>query len=243
MTELMRISEGYDLLPAQDFLRADEPGPMFEKEPDALTGTGVRRDLAELDALVEDMLKRHDRPSTKIDLELAVPLHRILSIDRRLGSDRRFWAWLGLVKYPKLVARRWKPAPHSDGSAPVRNSDRYSGGHVRQTFARLWWAVELTVDEGGAYDLSERFLNLSGFQDAYENFFGRAFCQYRPALKAFIEGVGHCPEDDIKNAAKEFGYAMAGRVLEVMSESEIREELALILRDMRIVDKGERASQ
>ena len=240
MNELQRIREGYSLQPRDDFLSADKPRSCFENLSEALENIGRSANLDELDELVNRTLERRVDSSTEFDRMLAVDLHRILAIDRRIGADVRFWAWLGLVRYPHFVAARWEAKVTREGSdVRVRSSERFAGGAVRQTFARLWWAAELTVDDAGDYGLTETLLQMRGFQDTYEAVFGRAFCQYRPALKAFVRNVGDYPEHVIRDVAREFGFAMSSRVLEVLSEAEIEAELSRILTDMGIAINGQ----
>ena len=240
MTELCRIRDGYSLVPDSEFLASEAPESWFSKQLEAMEVLGRSAGLEQLDSHVEQALSSCGRYTTELDRNLAIELHKLLGIDRRVGSDSRFWAWMGLVKYPRFVAFRWEPKIKCDElGVRIRSAERFSGGAVRQTFARLWWAVELTVSEEDGYQLSRELLALKGFQDAYEGIFGRAFCQYRPALKAFIQVVGSRPEKVIRAAAREFGFAMSGRVLEVMSEDEIRDELSLILDDLEAsTDQG-----
>lgn len=239
MNELHRIRDGYPLEPSDQFLGADEPGPWFKDQSDALEAIGRTANLDQLDELIARALAGRVASPTELDRILAVELHRILEIDRRIGADNRFWAWLGLVRYPHFVAARWEPKVTRSGSdVLVRSSERFCGGPVRQTFARLWWAAELTVDEAGNYELTNTLLGLKGFQDAYEAIFGRALCQYRPALKAFIAVVGDQSEAIIRNVAREFGYAMSAKVLETLSEHEIEMELNAILESMVASDES-----
>lgn len=233
MSELHRIRDGYALETSEEFLAADEPGPMFTDKPNAMEGTGHAADLDQLDEIIRNVIESTEPYSTQVDRKLTAALHSTLGIDRRLGSDVRFWAWMGLVRYPQLVAWRWAPgAPREPDGIALRSRERFCGSHVRQCFSRLWWAAELTVDDEGDYSLTETLLALSGFQDAYEAFFGRAFCQYRPALKAFVETVGDRQEGVIREAARQFGYVMSSRVLETLSEEEIARELLAILREL-----------
>lgn len=233
MSELQKIHDGYALDPSEEFLSSDAPEPMFMDQPNAIESINHEADLEKLDEIMKQLMESTDRYSTLIDRELAPILHSILGIDRRIGSDVRFWAWMGLVRFPGVVAWRWSPgAPREADGVALRSKERFCGSHVRQCFARLWWAAELTMDDSGGYSLTETLLELKGFQDAYESFFGRAFCHYRPALKAFIETVGERKEQVIRNTAREFGYVMSGRLLESLSEAEIRQELETIIHDL-----------
>lgn len=217
MITLSRIKNHVDLSLSEPFLMAEAPRDdiHFNNERDSET---VRADIDvnALDALVAQTMAEHDRFATSMDAAMAVGLHQLLPITRREAADNRMWAWLGLIRYPEFVGWRWKP-----GKTGLRSAERFCGGSVRQTFARLWWASELTIDEDGDYALTEKLLNLGGFQDVYEAIFGRAFCQHRPALKAFTDILGELPEKTIRDSAKEFGYLLTTMVLEDMNEEDI----------------------
>lgn len=233
MVELKRIRDDHEVRLSDSFLSSQAPHPIFGEDSDALEEIGVVRDLSDLDRLIQELMENHSREDTAIDRELAISLHEMLSIDRRVAFDKRFWGWLGLQRYPEFVAWRWGlGSPRQEDGVRVRSKDRFFGGHVRQAFARLWWAVELTVGNERDYDLTKRLLSLNGFQDAYETFFGRAFCQYRPALKSFIEVVGDKPEPIIRGVAREFGFAISSKLLEALEEERIKSELTRILDDV-----------
>ncbi len=216
MADLRRIEDGVAFTAiGDDVLSAEDPRSLVsisESDTEVVRGD---IDLDGLDELVVETLSRFERFDTTMDRHFAVPLHQVLPLSRRQAADRNLWAWLGLVRYPQLVAHRWKP------SGNLRSAERFVGNRVRQTFARLWWASELTVGEGGDYGLTHRMLKLSGFQDVYEALFGRAFSQYRPALSAFVLAVGHRPEAVVRETAKELGYLLTTVVLEALDESQL----------------------
>ena len=167
-----------------------------------------------------------------MDAELVISLHKALPISRRQAADIRMWAWLGIVEFPYFVAHRWKPATGGE-RAGQRSSERFAGSSVRQTLARLWWAAELTQDEQGHYELTEKLVGLNGFQDIYEAIFGRAFCQYQPALEAFINVVGSESEKTVRDSSKEFGYVLTTLALESMSRLQIEELLTEIVNQVK----------
>lgn len=217
MSELCRIRSVPPLHLSEDFLSLDDPRDA-PPESGTLQTDVIRNDLdfGRLDETISTIM-RGKRYSAASDSELVTVLHAALPLTRREASDRMLWAWLGVVRYPHFVAWRWAPGKITG----LRSAERFSGGSVRQTFARLWWAAELTRD-GGDYGLTMKMFDLGGIQDIYEAVFGRAFCQYRPALKAFVEVLGQEPQDIIRETAKEFGYVLTTLVLEALDEDSIR---------------------
>lgn len=228
MSKLRRIKTHVNLAPSEDMLTLDDPRGLQEIDEESDCEI-LREDIEteNLDRLVQRTMEQHPRYAASMDSSMAVEVHRLLPLSRREASDRHLWAWLGWVRYPDFVAWRWKP--RSNG---LRSPDRFVGNRVRQAFARLWWAAELTVAGDGNYELTERLLGLPGFQDVYEGIFGRAFCQYPPAIRAFIDVVGTAPEAIIRQTAKEFSYLLTTLVLESLSESELREILRHLVADV-----------
>lgn len=225
MGRFYRVRDDIDVPLSADFLAASVPsglGPILGE--DHLEVVRENADLSGLDTLIENVMESHDRYDTAMDRAMTVDLHRALGITRREAGDKRMWAWLGTVHAPDFVAWRWKPG----GQTGQRNRDRFCGGRIRQTFARLWWAAELTR-EGDDYALTRRLLQLPGFQDIYEAVFGREFGNYRPALAAFVHELGNENESVIRQCAVELGYALTTVVLETLSY----EQTSTLIRDLR----------
>lgn len=218
MTSARRICDAVEISLNDEFLVADSPsvlGPrLCEAEMEECFG-GL--DLSGFDQLIQKIMMERGRYDPGIDIIMAVDLHKSLPLTRRQASDRRFWDWLGIVHAPDFVAWRWRPS----GDSAKRNRARFCGDRVRQAFARLWWAVELTKD-GDDYTLTEKLLNLGGFQDIYEAIFGRAFGGYRPAIATFIEVIGNKREAFIRSFSRELGYALTTSVLETMDEAQLQ---------------------
>jgi hypothetical protein len=228
MSELQRIRDDYDLDIGGEFLSADTPSEYTEQFPETcreLFAPGL--DTTALDALVTSAMSHHERYSTGMDMAMAISLHRALPLSRRQASDKGFWSWLGVVHSPDLVAWRWAPNVNTG----LRSKERFSGSPVRQAFARLWWAAELTRD-GDDYTLTAELLNLPGFQDTYEAIFGRSFAYYRPAMGAFISVVDGKSEKQIRKLAKELGYALTTTVLETTAEPELKLLMIVILKNI-----------
>ena len=174
-----------------------------------------------LEDLVKKMMTEFEPGDTAMDRAMAVELHRCLPIPRRLAAERRVWHYLGLVRFPEFVCHRWPLKAGKDG-VPRRPAERFLGDRVRNTFARLWWLAELTIDEENGYQLTDELLQSSGFQDKYEAFFGRAFCGYRPALEAFINVTRNQSESVVRETAKGFGRVLTTLVLESQSTDDLQ---------------------
>lgn len=217
MNELKRIRDTVEIGLSDDFLAADDPSGMITFD-EAVHYEVVHPvvDMTAIDDLVAQMIKEHAKYDTAMDSAMVVEFHKRLTLTRRQASDRRIWAWLGIVKYPHYVAWRWKPS----STTHQRSATRFIGDRVRQTFSRMWWAAELTRD-GNDYSLTDILLALSGFQDIYEAVFGRAFGSDRRALKTFIETAGKKKEDFVREYAKELGYALSTSVLETLNDSDM----------------------
>jgi hypothetical protein len=76
------------------------------------------------------------------DPQIAMALHRRLEIRRGVATDARMWAWLAARHAPGLLRRRWSTGTR----APNRN--RFVGSLTENGLARLWWAAELTREQG-----------------------------------------------------------------------------------------------
>ena len=225
MTELRRLKDHIDLKPGGEFLRTDNPRPFTLAEQSHTEVVRSDIDIGAIDDFITDLMERF-KPgdAAEIDQAFTIHFHRLLPVSRREAADKRMWAWLGMVKYPQFVAMRWGPAPSG-----FRSAERFNGGSARQAFSRLWWAAELTRDDDGSYEFTEEYLSLPGFQDINEAVQGRAFCQYRPALKAFIDVVGNEKEKVIRQVAKDWSYLLTTLVLEGMDEVQLKESLQEIV--------------
>ena len=217
MINLMKIKDTVEISLPDEFLIADNPLSLgIYNSPTYIEKMPVPVDFSVLDGIINDAISKYKRYDTAMDACMAREFHRALPIPRRYASDSRFWAWLGILKYPDFVAWRWAPSAKTG----LRTTSRFYGDRVRQTFSRLWWAAELTRS-GDDYTLTKALFDLPGFQDIYEAVFGRAFGNYQPALIAFVEVVGRKSEKYIRDFAKELGYVLTTSVLETMSKKEL----------------------
>ena len=171
--------------------------------------------LNDFDSMMDDLGVRILKPP-QLDGMMAVKLHKALPISRRQAADPNMWAWLGVLYAPDLVALRWPPKDEDS----LRTANRFMGDRVRQTYARLWWAAELSrvlTD----YTLTEKLLSLSMFQQVNEDLFGRAFSQSRQTLEQFVRHIDGLKESQIRKFAVELTVVFSTRPPECMSDQEL----------------------
>ena len=227
MSDLSRFETSASLQVPEAALASAEPADWLRQHHVPVFGAEVLQPPRSLDAmsdLVKQTMASFAPFDAKADAAMAIPLHQALRLTRREAADARLWGWLGIAMYPEYVAHRWAPSSRSG----LRSSERFGGDRVRQTFARLWWAAELTVGGDDDYSLTQRLFALPGFQDVYEGAFGRMFCGYRPAMAAFVDSVASKPEKVVRETVKQFGNLLSTVVLESMEEPEI----AFLLTDL-----------
>ncbi|MDH5630398.1 MAG: DUF6339 family protein [Gammaproteobacteria bacterium] len=218
MTNTMRIVDNVEITLSEEFLTSDTPSdlgsPLYNSAMEECFG-GIA--LTQFDELINKTMNSFKRYDASMDINMTVDLHKSLPLTRRQASDMRFWSWLGVIHVPDFVAWRWKPA----GTPAKRSKVRFCGtDRVRQTFARLWWAAELTRKEND-YTITAELLNHPGFQNNYEAIFGRAFGSYFPAMEAFVNIIKDKKERFIEILAIELGYALTTNVLESMDKNDL----------------------
>ena len=216
MSDLKRFSSKPRL--SQAFLNSKSPDPEAEFEVEDMD-TKLPIDLMNIRGVLNEAMNKVKDGGTRLDVHTAIELHRALPLTRSEAADMHMWWWIAAGYAPDYVASRFYN--NKNGEVKI---DRYLGSRVRNTFARLWWAAELTSTEGD-YVLTEAYLNLSGFQDLNEAISGRLFANYFPAVSAFIEVVGASDEGTIRETAKGFNAMLSTVVLEDFSAEELSEEI------------------
>ena len=118
----------------------------------------------------------------EMDPWLAPRLHAAIRIPRRVASDPRVWAWLGLHCNEFIEARFGK-------ANKTLHPWRYQGDWDRNGLSRLWWGAEMTRNGPSYLDVSYCFKRTRTAQFALE----LMYSWHRPAAIAFArvaEGVG-----------------------------------------------------
>ena len=176
--KLKRLADLKSIELDDEFLGSSKPSNLRERYSHIQVEAAEEEILLnDFDSMMADLLSSDFETPTQLDGMMAVKLHKALPISRRQAADPNMWAWLGVLYAPDLVALRWPPKDEDS----LRSTNRFMGDRVRQTYARLWWAAELSrvlTD----YSLTEKLLSLSMFQQVNEDLFGRAFSQSRQTL-------------------------------------------------------------
>jgi hypothetical protein len=174
--------------------------------------------LDQFNDILNNAMDEYERYDSSMDGRLSVQLHKALPLTRREAADIGVWAFLACCERPDFVRYRWEP-----GSTGAITEARFLNMR-RNAFSRLWWAAELTEDDGD-YSLTEKLWSASGAQDLLEATIGRNFSHYRPAFHAFVEVLGEEKRDNIRTVAKRQSQALTTLVLESMSKDDIEDML------------------
>ncbi|CAL9491250.1 DUF6339 family protein [Streptomyces sp. enrichment culture] len=127
---------GSERLPLVALCRASEP----------VAGPSPRWEVRPLRELFDTARRLHEGRRTSADAWLAPRLHATLRLTRAEAAEPGLWNFLALVVAPDYVLWRHLPSEGSGKKEPAVSSDRFSGPHYKQAFARLWWAAELFRD-------------------------------------------------------------------------------------------------
>lgn len=138
-------------------------------------------------------LKEDDKQGN-YDLENAISLYEAMPLNRYQATDMRLWASLAHYEYGQYMKNRW-PLKQN----PIRNIlVRYLGTDKpfsRHGLARLWWSVQLTIDEAAKND-TEKYRYTRLFwkdQDRADNLSAYRLCHIKPLLWAVLEAYETYP--------------------------------------------------
>lgn len=101
------------------------------------SGRTIEFDEELLVAVLQEGVKRHHDVS-RLDAWLAPRVHNVVRVPRRIAADRRFWAWVAIE-----FGRQYIRARFSDGTGEPIKPFRFTGTHLRNGIARLWWSAEM----------------------------------------------------------------------------------------------------
>ncbi|QID37063.1 hypothetical protein G3260_003395 [Streptomyces albus] len=130
------VLSGSERLPLVALCRASEP----------VAGPSPRWEVRPLRELFDTARRLHEGRRTSADAWLAPRLHATLRLTRAEAAEPGLWNFLALAVAPDYVLWRHLPSEGSGKKEPAVSSDRFSGPHYKQAFARLWWAAELFRD-------------------------------------------------------------------------------------------------
>jgi hypothetical protein len=127
-----------------------------------------------LRAVIAEGLSRYPGDNNTLDQWLAPRIHSVVRVPRRIASDRRFWAWVAIE-----FGRDYTKHRFSDGGAI--KEFRFTGTHLRNGIARLWWAAELARNGRDYGPVAQVLKAVRIAQFALE----LKYSWYRPAVIAF----------------------------------------------------------
>mgnify|MGYP000156245736 CR=1 FL=1 len=170
-----------------------------------LTPLGESYDLSPIDERIEEIRKDDDisPQESKIDAELAPTLHRTLDISRRQAADAGLWHYLCVVRFAGFVHYRWDHVYNPENPSNMSEKFLKAGADIySNALHRLWWAAELTYEEGQSgkpedrdYDRTKRVLR---FQELANDVFDRWFARYRPVAVSCVDLLCHETLNEIK---------------------------------------------
>lgn len=191
---------------------------------------GLTVDLSATMATIVGQGTATNQERATLDRLLVEPLHQALrGLPRRDALDMRFWHWLCIKALPALVWARWLGRIPSAEEVPTILAEQRSlgkrfigsaslGGVNRNTFSRLYWAVENLRDGQADYTLARQIL---GDQDLLQAVFDREFSLYRPAARAVVRICLNRREEEQRGAIKRLNHLLTTVLVEAMDEDAI----------------------
>lgn len=168
-------------------LTRDDLGPYLEP-------LGKSMDLSPIDDRIAEIKTDDDvePQSSEIDAELAPTLHRTLSLSRYEAADAGLWHYLCVIRFTDLVRYRWKHVWDAENQSNMEEKFLKAGADIySNALHRLWWAAELTYEEGESglvadrdYERTRRVLE---FQELANDIFDRWFARYKPVAVACVD--------------------------------------------------------
>lgn len=162
-------------------------------------------DLSPVDERIEEIRANDDElEKSEIDAELAETLHRTLDLTRNEAADAGLWHYLCVVRFPEFVHYRWDHVfnPESPGNMEEKflkaGTDIYSNA-----LHRIWWAAELTYEEGNSGDPEDRDYSRTkrvlGFQELANDILDHDFARYKPVTHACGDLLSHDALEEIED--------------------------------------------
>ena len=175
-------------------------------------------DLTELDAGLECLIAEIPAQSSEMDARAAPLIHRALPLSRREAADAGVWRFLAVVRWPAFVRHRWE----FQSWTTMRDRFWRAGlRHDSNTFSRLWWIAELTVQDGD-YSMTERAFST---QSVATQVFVRSFAHYPPAALACVEALDGQPGAILERVLPRFNAQLSTVPLEGQDAAELKADL------------------
>lgn len=153
------------------------------------------------------------------DVTVALQLHRRLRIRRGVAVDAQMWAWLGARYFADLLRRRWTTG------ARLPKPARFVGRLVDHGLARLWWAAELTREDGASEREHGRAVGaLLSSQYRTDRLLSMALLRHAPAMLGVLDAVGKDIRWQVLNEiCHRLGLMATTYAVVAMTREEVRE--------------------
>ena len=207
-------------------LTRDDLGPYLEP-------LGKSMDMSPIDDRITEIEDDEDidPQSSQIDAELAPTLHRTLSLSRYEAADAGLWHYLCVIRFPDFVRYRWDDVWDPEKPSNMEEKFLAAGADIySNALHRLWWAAELTYEEGESGSVAdrnyERTREVLEFQELANDIFDRWFARYKPVAVACVDLLKPETLDELK---AEGSYPDASSNSEIISDTTtlLREELTV----------------
>jgi len=225
--QLRRLTEDGRRLVGLEFLKGDVSltDEELEEYLEPIPGEPTAN-LTEIDSTVDEILEEYEEYDTSMDGELVEAVHRGLDISRRVAGDPGLWHWLAVSRYPEFVRHRWQ----FNSEEAMREKFLGAGSDLySNAIHRLWWIAELT-HEGDDYSTTQAVFSN---QTMVNKVFDRWFARYRPAVIAMCDELADEPSWVIDETTNRFNHATTSVQLEALTESDARELVTEIIRDVK----------
>lgn len=221
LTEDGRRLVGVEFMKGESSLTDEELEEYLEPIPGEPTA-----DLTSVDEAVEEILEEYEEYETSMDGQLVEAVHRGLDISRRVAGDPGLWHWLAVSRYPEFVRHRWR----FESEEAMREKFLGAGSDLySNALHRLWWIAELTCD-GDDYSTTQVVFSN---QTMVNKVFDRWFARYRPAAIALCDELADEPSRVIDETTNRFNHATTSVQLEALTESDARELVKEIIREVK----------
>jgi len=215
MTEIWRLSQGIKRLSTEEFLSGEKQELEYEKYEGYLEEVEEKIKLDGFDNTIDEVIDGTEQHTAKIDRIAAPEVHRTLPLTRRQAADEGIWHYLTVIHRPDFVRHRWE-----------YNSRRYMekrffgcGEWDTNTLYRLWWAAELT-EQDGDYSLTREIFTQ---QSLVRAIFDRDLCMYQPAVHSCVESLHESNMEVIEETMKRVNKRLTTVQLEGRSKEDINE--------------------
>lgn len=169
------------------------------------------------------------KPGPESDPDAAVTLHQKLGIRRGVATDSKMWAWLATRHAAGALRRRW-----TTGERKL-NRNRFVGRLVDNGLSRLWWAAELTLDDGmgpKAHRHAVGLLLLSQYRT--DRLLSMGLVRHPPVILGVLDAIGKDLRWQVLNEiCKRLGLLATTYAIDLMNREDAGDFVRRLYKDVR----------